>query len=147
QPEVLHVLASDKVKDQVTRLAPIQPRLVGLDARSAVAHPLVGSAVPQVDDPAVVILRLPRAIALLNAVATSLTDQPVVTPDIVESAIVLGESCAASVQLVVITRFPELAHQFNAARTLRGVELPENRIWKQDLEVFPVVIQRRAVAR
>src|SRR2546426_6188342 len=56
---VLDVLARDEVKDQIAVGPPVQPRLVRLEAvqHTGVHRTLVGRAVAQVDDAAVVEVR------------------------------------------------------------------------------------------
>src|SRR2546425_8451865 len=84
QLEVLHVAARDEVEDQVALGwgAAVQPRLVRLDTveHLLIRRPLVRRPVAQIDDAAVVELRLVGAIALGDVVMAVGTSPSAIAP-------------------------------------------------------------------
>ena len=154
QLEVLHVPARHEVEDQVAVGAAVQPALVRLEAasqhraRAGVLGAAVRIAMTDVDDPAIIELRLGRTVALRDVVVSMAAHQPEVAPCVEPAPVVLGEPLPGLARFGDVTSDPETLEPRRAGRRRRErVERGELRRGRQVAQLRAVQAQRRGRRR
>ena len=150
QLEVLHVPARHEMEDQIAVAAAVQPALVRLEAgpqhraRAGVLRAAVRIAVTDVDDAAIVELRLSRAVALRDVVMPMPAHQPEAAARVEPAPVVLGESLAGLACLDDVAPRPEALQPCRTSRRRRErVERSELPGRRQVAQVRPEQTQRR----
>jgi hypothetical protein len=128
QLEVLHILARDKMEDQVAICPAVPPRFVRFQPGSCVAGATRRLPMTYVDDAPVVEITAPGAVSLDDVVVAVVGGQLKVLPGVEQPAVVLSQTFSIGAQLSQVPLSPESPQVGCTPLAFLPVELPQHTV-------------------